>query len=593
MPRKLLTGNEAIAEGARRAGVLLASAYPGTPSTEITEAVARHGDVRVQWAPNEKVALEVAAGVSLGGGRALCSMKHVGVNVAADPLFSASYAGVGGGLVLVSADDPAMHSSQNEQDNRHLARAAKIALLEPSDSQEAYDFVRRGFEISERFDTPVMLRVTTRICHSMSPVELDPEVPYRPALRGPYERNFRKNVLLPANARVRHEAVEARLEELEALAESDRDLNRIEWRDRTVGIVTSGVAYAYVREAAPSASVLKLGLTHPLPALLIREFAAGVDELYVVEELDPYLEEHVRALGLRPVGKEIFPVTGELDPDRVAEGLGIVPEVAGARPVDIPLPARPPVLCAGCGHRGVFYTLARLGVAVTGDIGCYTLGALPPLEAMDSCLCMGASVGMAQGLELALRSAGDERPVVGVIGDSTFVHSGITGLVNAVYNGGKGTLLLLDNGTTAMTGHQDHPGTGRTADGDRSPALDYAALCQAIGVRRIREVDPYDLEALESAIRQELAADEMSVLICRAVCRLVDRTPLAPAAELEIECPGCGTCFELGCPALDGSSGQAVIDPAVCCGCGLCVQICPFCGLRTGRPVPVEADGVR
>jgi indolepyruvate ferredoxin oxidoreductase alpha subunit len=593
MPRKLLTGNEAIAEGARRAGVLLASAYPGTPSTEITEAIARHGDVRVQWAPNEKVALEVAAGVSLGGGRALCSMKHVGVNVAADPLFSASYAGVGGGLVLVSADDPAMHSSQNEQDNRHLARASKIALLEPSDSQEAYDFVRRGFEISERFDTPVMLRVTTRICHSMSPVELGSEVPYRPVLRGPYERNFRKNVLLPANARVRHEAVEARLEELETLAESDRDLNRIEWRDRTVGIVTSGVAYAYVREVAPSASVLKLGLTHPLPPRLIREFAAGVDELYVVEELDPYLEERVRALGLRPVGKEIFPVTGELDPDRVAEGLGIAPAGDGASPVDVPLPPRPPVLCAGCGHRGVFYTLARLGVAVTGDIGCYTLGALPPLEAMDSCLCMGASVGMAQGLELALRSAGDRRPVVGVIGDSTFVHSGITGLVNAVYNRGTGTLLLLDNGTTAMTGHQDHPGTGRTADGERSRALDYVALCEAIGVRRVREVDPYDLDALESAIREELAADEVSVLICRAVCRLVDRTPLAPAVELEIDCPGCGTCFELGCPALDGSSGRAVIDPAVCCGCGLCVQICPFCGLRLGGALPVEAEGVR
>ena len=580
MVRKLLTGNEAIAEGARAAGALFASAYPGTPSTEILETIARRGDIRVQWAPNEKVALEVACGVSLGGGRALCAMKHVGVNVAADPFFSSSYSGVNGGLVLVSADDPAMHSSQNEQDNRHLARAAKVALLEPADSQEARDFVALGFEISERFDTPVMLRVTTRICHSMSPVELDPDAPYRPVLRGGYERNFKKNVLLPANARRRHEAVEERLALLKEFGEVERTLNRIEWGDRTIGVITSGVAYQYVREVVPEASVLKLGLTNPLPRELIQEFAAGVDELYVVEELDPFLEEQVRALGLRPVGKEIFPITGELDPDRVAEGLGIESDARGVEPADVALPLRPPVLCAGCGHRGVFYTLSRMGVVVTGDIGCYTLGALPPLESMDSCLCMGASVGMAQGMEIALRAAGDTRPVVGVIGDSTFIHSGITGLVNAVYNGGAGTLLLLDNGTTAMTGHQDHPGTGVTAEGEATIALDYEAVCRAIGVRRLREVDPYDLEALESAIMEEIAVDEPSVIVCRAVCRLVDRTPIASPAELEIECPGCGTCFELGCPALDGSSGQAVIDPAVCCGCALCVQLCPFCGLR-------------
>ena len=580
MVKRLLTGNEAIAEGARVGGALFASAYPGTPSTEILETIARQGDVRVQWAPNEKVALEVACGVSLGGGRALCAMKHVGVNVAADPFFSASYSGVGGGLILVSADDPAMHSSQNEQDNRHLARAAKVALLEPSDSQEAMEFVALGFDLSERFDTPVMLRVTTRTCHSMSPVELDPNTRYEPVLRPGYERNFRKNVLLPANARMRHEAVEERLVRLEEFGNSERGLNRIEWGDRTIGIITSGIAYQYVREVLPEASVLKLGLTHPLPRQLIREFGAGVDELYVVEELDPFLEEQVRALGLHPVGKEIFPITGELDPDRVAKGFGIEPLDVGIEPVDGALPLRPPVLCAGCGHRGVFYTLSRMGVAVTGDIGCYTLGSLPPLEAMDACLCMGASVGMAQGMEIALRAAGDTRPVVGVIGDSTFVHSGITGLINTVYNGGSGTLLLLDNGTTAMTGHQEHPGTGVTAEGEATIALDYVAVCHAIGVRRVREADPYDLEALESAIREELAADEPSVIVCRAVCRLVDRTPIADPAELEIECPGCGTCFELGCPALDGSSGQAVIDPAVCSGCALCVQLCPFCGLR-------------
>ena len=586
--KKLLSGNEAIAEGAREAGALLASAYPGTPSTEILETIARQGDVRVQWAPNEKVAYEVACGVSLGGARALSAMKHVGVNVAADPLFSSSYSGVGGGLILVSADDPAMHSSQNEQDNRHLARAAKVALLEPSDSQEAKDFVRLGFEISERFDTPVMLRVTTRICHSMSPVEVQPELGYEPVLRdGGYQRDFRKNVLLPANARLRHEVVERRLRELEEYGLTAGALNRIEWGDRTIGLITSGVAYQYVREVLPDASVLKLGLTNPLPRDLVREFAAGVDELYVVEELDPYLEEQVRALGLRPAGKEVFPITGELNPDRVAEAFGIdrAPELPQ---VTIPLPPRPPVLCAGCGHRGVFYTLSRMGVAVTGDIGCYTLGSLQPLESMDSCLCMGASVGMAQGMEIALRAAGDERPVVGVIGDSTFVHSGITGLVNAVYNGGAETILLLDNGTTAMTGHQDHPGTGVTASGAETPALDYEALCRAIGLTRVREVDPYDLEALETAIGEELHAGEPSVIICRAVCRLVDRTPIAQPAMLEIECPGCGTCFELGCPALDGSSGQAVIDPSVCCGCGLCVQLCPFCGLRIeGRSAAV------
>ena len=592
MLKKLLTGNEAIAEGARAGGALFASAYPGTPSTEILETIARTGDIRVQWAPNEKVALEVAVGVSLGGGRALCAMKHVGVNVAADPFFSASYSGVGGGLILVSADDPAMHSSQNEQDNRHLARAAKVALLEPSDSQEAMDFVALGFEISERFDTPVMLRVTTRTCHSMSPVELDASRPYEPVLRPGYERNFSKNVLLPANARLRHEAVEERLSRLETFGNDERALNRIEWGDRTVGVITSGIAYQYVREVLPGASVLKLGLTYPLPRQLIHEFGAGVDELYVVEELDPFIEEQVRALGHHPVGKALFPITGELDPDRVARGFGIEPESPGIEPADIALPLRPPVLCAGCGHRGVFYTLSRMGVAVTGDIGCYTLGALPPLESMDACLCMGASIGMAQGMELALRAAGDSRPVVGVIGDSTFVHSGITGLVNAVYNGGAGTLLLLDNGTTAMTGHQEHPGTGITLEGDATIALDYAAVCRAVGVRRVREVDPYDLESLEAAIREELAVDEPSVIVCRAVCRLVDRTPIANPAELEIECPGCGTCFELGCPALDGSSGQAVIDPSVCSGCALCVQLCPFCGLRISGHEPVATEPV-
>jgi indolepyruvate ferredoxin oxidoreductase alpha subunit len=586
--RILLSGNEAIAEGALEAGAHFAAAYPGTPSTEILETLSRRGGIRAEWAPNEKVAYETAYGASLGGARALVAMKHVGVNVAADPLFSSSYSGVNGGLVLVSADDPAMHSSQNEQDNRQLARAAKIPVVEPSDSQEAKDFTRMAFEISERFDTPVMLRVTTRICHSMSPVDAKRGTTWPKARISEYTRDFRKHVLLPANARPRHAFVESRMQEIEEQAASNRELNRIEWGDRTVGVITGGVAYQYVREVMPGASVLKLGMPWPLPRALVREFAAGVDELYVVEELDPFIETEVRALGIQAVGKEIFPLTGEFNPDVVARGFALSGNGAGTEPVDSPvrnresagIPPRPPVLCAGCGHRGVFFTLSKMGLIVTGDIGCYTLGALQPLESMDACLCMGASIGMAHGMEVALRSAGDQRRVVGVIGDSTFMHSGITGLMNTVYNGGSSTVLVLDNGTTAMTGHQDHPGTGVTASGDRGRKVDIGAMCRAVGVRRVREVDPYDIAALEAALTEELDSPEPSVIICRAVCRLVDRTPIAPSVRLEIECPGCGTCFELGCPAIDDRDGVAVVDAAACCGCGLCVQVCPFCGLR-------------
>jgi indolepyruvate ferredoxin oxidoreductase alpha subunit len=475
MPNRiLLSGNEAIAEGALEAGAHYACGYPGTPSTEILETLSWRGGIRSEWAPNEKVAYEAAYGASLGGARALVSMKHVGVNVAADPLFSSSYSGVNGGLVLVSADDPAMHSSQNEQDNRQLARAAKIPVLEPSDSQEAKDFTLRAFEISERFDTPVMLRVTTRICHSMSPVETERDRSWPKAPIRDYDRNFQKHVLLPANARLRHEFVERRMVDLEEYGAAERDLNRIEWGDRTVGVITGGVAYQYVREAIPDASILKLGMPHPLPRDLVREFAEGLDELYVVEELDPFVELQVRALGIPAIGKELFPLTGELNPDLVERGLhlsgiGVPSGVTRPETTIAPqsVPVRPPVLCAGCGHRGVFYTLSKLGLVVTGDIGCYTLGALRPLESMDTCLCMGASIGMAHGMETALRAAGDERRVVGVIGDSTFMHSGITGLINTVYNGGSSTILVLDNGTTAMTGRQDHPGTGVTASGAR------------------------------------------------------------------------------------------------------------------------------
>ncbi len=590
--KKLLSGNEAVARGLWEAGAAFASAYPGTPSTEILENVAKYREITSQWSTNEKVAYEVACGVAMGGGRALAAMKHVGINVAADPLFSSSYSGATGGLIIVSADDPAMHSSQNEQDNRNLARASKVAMLEPSDSQECKDFIKHAFEISEDFDTPVMFRMTTRVCHSMAVVEIDENHKYERNARGPYEQNYQKNVLLPANAKKRHVFVEERLRRLEDYGNKASHLNRIEWGDKKTGIITSGISYQYVKEVLPGVSVLKLGLTNPLPMGLIREFAAAVENLFIVEELDPFIEEQVRAAGISVKGKEILSNIGEFNTEVVAKAFGVSRKTDGIKPVDIPLPVRPPVMCAGCSHRGVFYTLNRLKAIVTGDIGCYTLGALPPLLAMDSCLCMGASVGMAEGLGVALKDDKRKNKIVGVIGDSTFFHSGITGLINIVYNKSDATIMILDNRITAMTGHQQNPGTGCTLSGEETHELDLEVLCKAVGVKRVRVIDPYDLTEIRNVLREEMNADEPSVIIAKASCMLVRRKPFHPPAKEDHEkCIACGLCLKLGCPAIENVEGKPVINPLFCTGCAMCVQVCNVSALTIEGYTPKKDGG--
>jgi indolepyruvate ferredoxin oxidoreductase alpha subunit len=584
---KLLSGNEALARGAYEAGVRVAVAYPGTPSTEIVENIARHyPDIYAEWAPNEKVALEVAIGASLGGARALVAMKHVGVNVAADPLLTLAYTGVNAGLVLVSADDPGMHSSQNEQDNRFYARFAQIPLLEPADSQEAKDFVRLAFEVSETFDTPVMLRTTTRVAHSKSLVrEEDPAAP--PAK--PYRKDFAKYVMVPANARLRHATVEERREKLREFA-ANTPINRIESGDSRVGIITSGVAYCYVREAFPWASVLKLGLSHPLPLTLVRTFAARVENLYVVEELEPFLEEQVAAAGIPVRGKGLLPRTGELSPALVAQALyqdaafATVAREYAPPPAPTPkppaLPLRPPVLCPGCPHRGLFYVLKNLKLNVMGDIGCYTLGSLPPLAAMDTCICMGAGIGMAHGMSKAKPDSAAR--TVAVIGDSTFVHSGITGLIDIVYNQGVGTVIIADNRTTAMTGHQDHPGTGQTVRGKPTKALDFAKLARAIGVTRVKVVDPLDLTATKKAIQRALKARAPAVVVATRPCVLLSRPAPAPVPVEPHACRGCKRCLQLGCPALSLPAGRVAVNPHLCVGCSLCAQVCPYGAIGKG-----------
>lgn len=577
----LLSGNEAIARGAYEAGVRVAAGYPGTPSTEILESITQYDTIYAEWAPNEKVALEVAIGAGFGGARALATMKHVGVNVAADPLLTASYTGVNAGLVLVSADDPGMHSSQNEQDNRHYARLAKIPMLEPSDSQEAKDFTIRAFEISEKFDTPVLLRTTTRINHGKSVVHLD--VPQSPHV-GSFERNLQKYVMIPAYAIKRHAFVEQRLDYLREFANST-DLNRIEWGSREIGVITSGISYQYVKEIVPDASVLKLGMTYPLPNRLITEFASNVKTLYIVEELDPFLEEQIRALDIKVLGKDRFPITGELNLKLVAAGFG--KEIA-EQPTDasgVEVPARPPVLCPGCPHRGFYHILKKMKAIVTGDIGCYTLGVLSPLETIDTCVCMGASIGNALGMKRAL-PPDDEQPVVAVIGDATFVHSGITGLIDAVYNGTAVTICILDNRTTAMTGGQDHPASGKTLSGREAPMLDIPALVRAIGVEVVLEVDPYDLDAVEKALQYAIQTDKPSVVITNRPCVLIDRSPkpTPPTVNTDI-CTGCGLCVRIGCPAIeaiqiDGGKSKVRINPELCTGCDVCMQVCRFQAIR-------------
>ena len=574
--KTIMSGNAAVARGVHEAGVQVAAAYPGTPSTEILEEIAAtYPEIYAEWSVNEKVAFEVAFGAALGGKRALATMKHVGVNVAADALMTASYTGVNAGLLLVSADDPGMHSSQNEQDNRYFAKLAKIPMLEPADSQEAKDYAALGVALSERFDTPVMLRLTTRICHGRSVVE------FGEACTPPektYEKDPEKYVMIPAYARARHAFVEGeRRAQLTAFAERFEG-NRIEMGDPSVGIVTSGVAYQYAREAFPEASFLKLGFPHPLPEQLVRKFAAQVDKLYVVEELEPFLEEQLLALGLDAVGKQVVPRIGELSPEIVRQALGgtngrsVAASSTGVAPG---LPPRPPVLCPGCPHRGLFMALKRLRATVTGDIGCYTLSVLPPLEMMDTCVCMGASIGVAQGLVRSATGKTAER-IVAVLGDSTFIHSGIPSLVNAVYNRANITIVVADNRTTAMTGQQDNPGTGRTLGGTDVPELDFEGMGRAAGLQFVATVDPIDVEATQQVLRQAMDHEGPSLVVARRPCVFVDRDQYEGAVRVDADlCTRCELCVRIGCPAISLDEVNAVVDDTLCLGCELCANLCP------------------
>jgi indolepyruvate ferredoxin oxidoreductase alpha subunit len=566
--KKLMLGNEAYARGAYEAGVTVAAAYPGTPSTEITENLVKYDEIKAQWSPNEKVALEVAVGAAIGGARAICCMKHVGMNVAADPLFTAAYTGVNGGLVVIVADDPGMHSSQNEQDSRHYARAANVPMLEPADSGEAKEFLKAAYALSEQFDTPVIVRSHTRISHSQSIVELSDraEAPLKP-----YVKDTNKYVMMPGMAKKRHVIVEQHLKDLAAFAETT-ELNREEIADTSIGVITSGVVYQYVKEALPEASVLKLGMVYPLPAEKIKAFAKKVKKLYVMEELDPFIEEQIKALGIEVTGKELFTIQGEYSVNLIRERvLGIKAETEEAPG----LPMRPPVLCPGCPHRAVYYVLNKLKATACGDIGCYTLGALPPLGGIDTCVCMGASIGMALGMEKA-RGKDFARKLVAVIGDSTFLHSGITGLVDMAYNGATSTVLILDNSTTGMTGHQDHPATGKNAKGEPAPAIHLESLIKSIGVKNIRVVDPFRVAELTAILKEEMAREELSVVIARRPCALLVKTVEKPYKIDKTKCKTCGVCMKLGCPAIQKSEDGMAIEPSLCNGCGLCAGVCAF-----------------
>lgn len=571
--KKLMLGNEGVARGAYEAGVRVATAYPGTPSTEITESIAEYDDIYAEWSPNEKVALEVAIGASIGGARAIVSMKHVGLNVAADPLFTVSYTGVNGGLVIVVADDPGMHSSQNEQDSRYYARSAHIPMLEPSDSQEAKDFVKMAFEISEKYDTPVFIRMTTRVAHSQSLVEIADR---EPIPLKEYKKDFSKYVMMPGMARKRHIVVEERMKRLQEDC-SSFSINRIEEGDKSIGIITSGIVYQYAKEAFPNASFLKLGMIHPLPKKLIEEFASKVEKVYVLEELEPVIEEQIRSWGIDVIGKELFSVQGEYSAKLIEERIKRV-EVQKVSAENLPM--RPPVLCPGCPHRAAYYVIKKLKLHVMGDIGCYTLGALPPLETVDACVCMGASIGMAHGVAKA-RGKDFAKKTVAVIGDSTFIHSGITGLIDIVYNNGIATVIILDNSTTAMTGHQDHPATGRTIKGEPAPVLNLVELVKAVGIKNVRVVDPFDLEGSERILREETQKEEPSVIIFKRPCALLDKTFETPLKIDSSACRRCGLCLRLGCPAIENKDeGRIIINYALCNGCGLCERVCKFNAIR-------------
>jgi len=569
--KKLMIGNEAVAAGLHDGGLSVVSSYPGTPSTEITEFLAVYDDIHSEWAPNEKVAAEVAFGASLAGARSACAMKHVGLNVAADPLFTLSYTGVNGGMVICVADDPGMHSSQNEQDSRHYAIASKIPMLEPSDSAEAYSFAKSAFELSEKYDTPVLLRMCTRIAHSQSIVETGEK---QPAVLKEYVKEPSKYIMMPGNAIKRHPVVEKRIADLTELAENC-DYNSVELNSGEIGIITSGCSYLYVKEAlGDTVSILKIGMPHPLPVKLIKDFAKKVKKLYVIEELDPIIETHVKSLGIDVVGKELFSILGEFSQQTIRKAFGMsAPDSVSA---DSPIPARPPMMCAGCPHRGIFYTLAKKKITVLGDIGCYTLGAVPPLNALDSTLCMGASVSGLHGFNLAQGESAEGKSVA-VIGDSTFMHSGMTGLVNIAYNATNSTVIILDNSITGMTGHQQNPTTGFNIKGDPAAKVDLEALCKALGINRVRVVDPYDLKACEEAVMEELKVAEPSVIISRRPCVLLKSVKHSAPLKVEPDkCKSCKRCMALGCPAISFKGGKAIIDSTLCVGCSVCKQLCAF-----------------
>ena len=569
--KKLLLGNAAVARGAYEAGVRVVSSYPGTPSTEITEEIVKFEEIYAEWAPNEKVAAEVAIGASIGGARAMSCMKHVGLNVMADPVFTASYTGVGGGLVLCVADDPGMHSSQNEQDSRHYAKASKIMMLEPSDSSECKEFTRAAFALSEEFDTPVFIRLSTRVSHSQSLVELG-EREEKELL--PYEKNIGKYVMMPANAIKRHVVVEDRISALTAFAETSA-LNTVEENGARVGVIISGISYMYAKEAlGEKVDYLKLGMVYPLPEKLLLDFAASHDVVYVVEELDPFIEEHCRALGMKVKGKELFTLLGEYTPTMIAKA--VLGEDAPEKvALEEAIPVRPPVMCAGCPHRGTFYVLKKLGVTVSGDIGCYTLGAVMPLASVDTTVCMGASVSAAHGMAKA-RGAQFNKKLVSVIGDSTFMHSGITGLVDIVYNKGANTVIILDNSITGMTGHQDNPTTGYTIRGEETRQVNLVSLCRSIGVEHVVVADPFDTKEFEKVVKAELEREEPSVIIAQRPCALLKSVKYTGHCKITEKCKKCKLCMKLGCPAITVKEGSVVIDATQCNGCGLCVGVCPF-----------------
>ena len=572
MSKKLMLGNAAVARGAYEAGVRVVSSYPGTPSTEITENIVQYPEINVEWAPNEKVAAEVAIGAAIGGARAMTCCKHVGLNVMADPFFTASYTGINGGLVIAVADDPGMHSSQNEQDSRHYAKASKLPMLEPSDSSECLSFTKLAYDLSEQFDTPVMLRLSTRISHSQNPVELSEraDIPVKP-----YEKSIPKYVMMPAMAIGKHVVVEKRTRDLISYAETS-PLNVVEDNGARIGVIVSGTTYLYAHEAlGEQVNYLKLGMVYPLPEQKIKDFAASVDTVWVIEELDPFIEEHCNNIGVKVEGKQHFSLLGEYTPAMIRTAVLGDPNPAYVALEDA-IPNRPPVMCAGCPHRGTFYVLKKLGLTVSGDIGCYTLGAVAPLASVDTTICMGASISAAFGMAKAQGEAFNKK-LVSVIGDSTFIHSGITGLIDIVYNKGANTVIVLDNSITGMTGHQQNPAMGKTIRGEDTRAVDLVALCRAVGVERVRVADPFDLKTFEAVVREETAADEPSVIIAQRPCALLKHVKYTGCCEITDKCKKCKLCMKLGCPAISVcTDGSVKIDTTQCNGCGLCLGVCPF-----------------